>query len=123
MFKTHGRAVAFFVVYIREAHALDGRAPLGGDDGNPIVEEPKTLGERRDLCRVCVATLDLAPIPALVDGLDNRVAEAYDAAPDRLYLVGKDGRIAYRSGPGPYGFRPDELEQAILAELGAAPRP
>ena len=50
--------------------------------------------------------------------MDNKVNRAYAAAPDRLYLVGKDGRVAYRGGRGPFGFKPDELEAAIRRELG-----
>jgi len=108
--------VQFYVVYIREAHALDGRAPLGGS-GMPIVEEPITMAEREKVAAVCMTRLELEPIPALVDGMDNRVNDAYAAAPDRLYLVGRDGKIAYRGGPGPFGFAPDELEAAIQKEL------
>jgi type I thyroxine 5'-deiodinase len=54
----------------------------------------------------------------LVDGMDDAVNRAYAAFPDRLYLVGRDGKIAFRGGPGPAGFRPDELEEAIRRELG-----
>jgi hypothetical protein len=110
------------VVYIREAHALDGRAPMGGDDA-PIVEEPLTFGERRAVANLCMARLDLEPMPALVDGMDNAVERAYAAAPDRLYLVARDGRVAYRSGRGPFGFKPDELEAAIRRELGLDAQP
>ena len=49
----------------------------------------------------CMATLELEPIPALVDGMDNKVGKAYAAMPDRLYLVGRDGKIAFRGARGP----------------------
>ena len=104
------------MVYIREAHAIDGDSPLGGGD-MPIVEEPLTLTEREGIARVCMVRLELEPIPALIDTIDNAVEGAYAAAPDRLYLIGRDGRVAYRGGPGPFGFRPDELDDAIAAEL------
>jgi type I thyroxine 5'-deiodinase len=109
--------VQFYVVYIREAHPLDGRSPMGGGD-SPIVEEPVTLEERNAVATVCMTKLALEPMPALVDGIDNAVATAYAAAPDRLYLIGRDGNVAYRGGPGPFGFHPDELEAAIREELG-----
>ena len=38
---------------------------------------------------------------------------AYAALPDRLYLIDAEGRIAYKSGQGPMGFKPEELEAAI----------
>ena len=50
--------------------------------------------------------------------VDNAVASAYGGWPDRLYLIRRDGRIAYQGGEGPFGFKPDELEQAIERELG-----
>jgi len=112
-----GDRVAFLVVYLREAHALDSPVPLGGADEMPIVEDPLVLEERQALARVCMTRLALEPIPAVVDEIDDRVGRAYEAHPDRLYLVGRDGRIAYRGGPGPFGFVPDELEAAIQAEL------
>jgi hypothetical protein len=122
MWGTYGDRVAFFVVYIREAHPLDGRAPLGGGE-HPIVEEPLTLAERQSLATTCMAKLELEPIPALVDNMDNKVNRAYAAAPDRLYLVGRDGGIVYRGGRGPFGFKPDELEAAIRKELGEPETP
>ncbi|HXA49297.1 MAG TPA: deiodinase-related protein, partial [Candidatus Acidoferrum sp.] len=41
----------------------------------------------------------------------------YTGWPDRLLLIGKDGRVVYRSEPGPFGFHPAELEQAIRGVL------
>ncbi len=104
-------------MYIREVHALDGRSPLGGG-GMPIVEDPVTLDERNEVAKVCMTRLALEPIPALVDGMDDAVSKAYSAFPDRMYLVGRDGNIAYRGGPGPMGFDPEELEAAIRKQLG-----
>jgi hypothetical protein len=49
--------------------------------------------------------------------MDDAVNSAYEAWPDRLYLIGKDGRVVFRGEPGPRGFRPDELAAAIQAEL------
>ena len=89
-----------------------------GGGGAPIVEDPVSLGERNEVARVCMTKLALEPIPALVDDLDDAVGEAYAAHPDRLYLVGRDGRVAFRGGPGPFGFIPDQLEAAIRKELG-----
>ncbi len=106
----------FFVVYIREAHALDSEWALGGN-GAPIVEDPVSLSERREVAATCVGALDLAPIPALVDDVDDAVNIAYHAWPDRLYLIGRDGRVAFQGSMGPFGFLPEELEHAIRVEL------
>ena len=37
--------------------------------------------------------------------------------PDRLYLIDRDGRIAYKGGRGPMGFKPGELEQSVVMLL------
>ena len=94
MWSEFGTDVQFYIVYIREAHALDSRSPLGGN-GMPIVEDPITVLERKAVAQICMTKLDLEPIPALVDHMDDRVNQAYSAWPDRLYLVGRDGTIVY----------------------------
>lgn len=80
------------------------------------MHEPTTDEERRTVASTCAKKLELS-IPTVVDGLDNAVASAYGGWPDRLYLVARDGRIAYQGGEGPFGFKPQELERAIEREL------
>jgi hypothetical protein len=52
-------------------------------------------------------------MPALVDGIDNRIERAYTGWPDRLYIVGTDGRVRYKSAPGPFGFSTEDLAQSL----------
>lgn len=94
--------------------------PLGGS-GMPIVEDPVNDLERLGVAQVCMTKLELESIPSVIDGIDDAVNTAYAAWPDRLYLVGTDGTITYKGGPGPFGFKPDELEEAILREVDAEP--
>jgi len=81
------------------------------------VEEPATAAERAARCRHCLDALGLTPIPTVVDGLDDRANLAYEAWPDRLLLLDREGRVAWRSPPGPYGFDLEELATAITEEL------
>jgi len=60
-------------------------------------------------------------VPTLVDEMDYAVMTAYAAWPDRLYLVGLDGHVAYAGGVGPFGFKPTELKRAIDGYLAALP--
>ena len=57
--------------------------------------------------------------PTLIDDAANEVNRAYAAWPDRLYVIGTDGRVAYQGGPGPAGFRPDEVEAWLQTNLPA----
>lgn len=72
--------------------------------------------ERAFVAGACVRKLGIK-FPALVDGFDNRVESAYTGWPDRLYLIGRGGRVLYKSKPGPFGFHPEDLAQAIKASL------
>lgn len=82
-----------------------------------MYEQPKSDDEREAVADACVLQLNLS-IPTLLDEMSNAVDRAYAALPDRLYLVGADGRILFKSEPGPWGFKPDELEAAIKGMLG-----
>jgi hypothetical protein len=45
------------------------------------------------------------------------VEQAYAAWPDRIYVVGTDGRIAYKGGPGPRGFSAEELGRWLASNV------
>jgi hypothetical protein len=80
------------------------------------IDDPTTLLERQDVAESCVSDLKIE-IPTVVDDMEDSIAKHYKAHPDRLYVVGKDGKIAYRSGPGPMGFKPTLMETALITEL------
>lgn len=84
--------------------------------GAPLVEEPMGFEERLAVAGTCATDLELVPMTLLVDDMSNSVERAYEAYPDRLVLVDRDGRVAYRSEPGPFGFKPEELLAAIRGE-------
>jgi hypothetical protein len=117
LYKTHGKTIEFYVVYIREAHAADGARPMGD-----TVNEPKTFGERLSVASSCRVDLGLK-LPMLIDDMKNSTDTAYAAMPDRLFLVDTKGKIAYAGARGPRGFVPAELEAAIKRLLGAYTKP
>ena len=116
MYKTYGKDVEFFIVYIREAHPTDGWQVGKNERDKILIKQPTTLEGRGEVCSLMADKLGLE-IPAIVDTLDDVANKAYSGWPDRLYLVGKDGKIAYKGGRGPWGFKPDELQIAIKKEL------
>ncbi len=71
-----------------------------------------TEDERCATAETCVTKLSLK-IPSLVDDLDNSTEIAYTGWPDRLYVIDRDGRVAYKSLPGPYGFKPQEVRKTL----------
>ena len=100
------------MVYIREAHPQDGRRP----DRQVKVDDPRTEAERTEVASQCQEGLELK-MPLLIDNLDNSTEKAYSSHPDRLFLVAKGGKIAYRGDRGPWGFKAEELEKAIKKTL------
>ena len=107
-----GEEVEFLFIYTREAHAADSNRPAMKE-----VEQPVSTEERRGVAVEFLDEMKLE-IPALLDNIDDKTASDYASLPDRLYLVGKDGKIAYAGDKGPRGFKIDELEQAIADEVG-----
>lgn len=99
-------------MYIREAHPSDGWQVGANTQQGVVYTQPTTEKERLGVAHACQVGLKIS-IPMLVDGMDNAVNNAYTAWPDRLYVVGKDGTIAYKGGPGPRGFQPAEMKQAL----------
>ena len=114
MFRQYRDRAALYVVYIQEAHASD----LWPDEQNVrdriVVRSPFTAAERYQVADSCVRNLGLE-LPALVDGAGNEVEAAYTGWPDRIYVIDRDGRVAYKSGAGPYGFHPAEAEAVLRA--------
>lgn len=100
------------MIYIREAHPTDGWQVESNERDAVLHEQPTTFAERSEIATACALRLDLS-IPTLVDDMTNSTDAKYYALPDRLYLVGRDGRIAYRGAPGPFGFVSAELERAV----------
>jgi hypothetical protein len=108
LYKEYGKQVQFIVVYIREAHPLDGW-DLGSENR---LRDPQTIEERRQVAGQCEAAMQYG-IRTYVDEMDDAVMTTYAAWPERLYLVDTQGRIAYAGGLGPWGFKPGELKEAI----------
>lgn len=114
-----GEQVAFFIVYIKEAHPEDGWVLTYNRRSGIALRDPESAAERAEVAQSCALRMRTS-IPVLIDGMDNDVARRYGAWPDRLYLIGKDGRIAFQGAPGPFGFKPEQLNQAIQAETRSA---
>ena len=80
------------------------------------VAQPKTGAERTQAAVECCDSLKMS-LPLLVDDIDDAVGQAYSGFPDRLYLIDRDGRVTYKGGRGPFGYKPRELEQSLIMLL------
>jgi hypothetical protein len=100
------------VVYIEEAHPSDGRQVPQNVKDKVIVKNPTTDEERAKVA-ADFAKDNTITLPVLLDKLDNKVSADYAAWPDRLYVVGRDGKIAYKGGLGPTGFKPEEVTPVL----------
>ena len=112
MFDAYRDRVAFYVVYIQEAHPSDIWQMRSNIREGVVFRNPQSDDERFQVAGSCVRNLGIR-YPALVDGIDNAVEQAYTGWPDRLYLIDRGGRIVYKSEPGPFGFEPSYLESAL----------
>lgn len=103
-------------MYILEAHASDVWQMPSNIKQNIVFASPRSIEERTAVADSCVRNLHIE-IPALLDGFRDATEAAYTGWPDRLYLIDRDGRVAYKSGPGPFGFHPQELQAALTRML------
>ena len=78
--------------------------------------QPKTPEERAEVAGKCCVALKMT-MSLLVDEIDDPVGHAYSGMPDRLYLIDRQGRVAYKGGRGPFGYKPGELEQSLVMLL------
>lgn len=103
------------LIYIREAHPTDGRQVSQNVKDKILVKDPKSDEERRKVAEDFAAQFKLK-LPILLDTIDNTMEKKYSGWPDRLYVIDSEGKIAYKGGPGPGGFKPDEIP-AVLDKL------
>ena len=80
------------------------------------MNQQTTIEQRRQQAQEAARRLDLG-LPLLLDEMDNRASVVFAARPERLVLVGADGRIVYPGSPGPWGFSPEEAREELVALL------
>ncbi len=100
--------VEVYLVYIREAHPADGDWAMGPKKLN----EPRSYEERVAAAGGCRQTLDLA-VTVLVDDMQDSVGRAYNAWPERMFLIDTAGVIRFKMAVGPMGFKPRQAQEFI----------
>jgi Iodothyronine deiodinase len=95
--------------------------PKDGKEVLKKVEQTDSPEARAANAEICVTALKLS-VPTVIDRDDNKVNVGYAGWPDRMYVVGMDGKVAYKGGPGPSGFKPAEVEKWMKANTLPRPR-
>ncbi|MCZ2074929.1 MAG: hypothetical protein LC130_08000 [Bryobacterales bacterium] len=112
LYQSYQDRVTFYVVYIQEAHPTDlWQLPSNVTDG-VLFASPRSDGKRTCTALAWMRNLNLR-LPAVLDHIDNLTERAYTAWPDRMYLIDRKGRVAFKSAPGPYGFSTPDREQSL----------
>jgi thiol-disulfide isomerase/thioredoxin len=107
----------FLFVYVEEAHATDAWPSKSNTTDGVLFTSPRRMEERVRIGELCASRMAI-PFPILVDGIEDEVGRAYRAWPTRVYAIDKDGRVAFKSRPGPFGFEADEIRPALTRLLG-----
>jgi hypothetical protein len=100
-----GARADFATIYIAEAHASDEWAlPHARGAGDAIPEgivQPRSLAARCALARLFGRRHAVGRL--FVDTMTDEANARYAAWPERLFVV-VDGVVAYKGGPGPFGY-------------------
>ena len=116
LYEQYKDQVTFLVVYISEAHPSDIWQMQSNVRDKVVFASPKNAEERALVAGTCVRKLGIK-IPAVLDEFGDSTEKAYTGWPDRMYLIDRNGSVAYKSKPGPFGFKTDELGAAIAKML------
>jgi type I thyroxine 5'-deiodinase len=81
-----------------------------------VLASPKSEEDRAFIAGACVRKLGIE-FPAVLDEFGNSTERAYTGWPDRIYLIDSQGRVAYKSKPGPFGFKPEQLAMELSRAL------
>jgi hypothetical protein len=81
-----------------------------------IFATPRTDAERLEIAESCVRRLGIR-FPALIGGMDNSVERRHTGWPDPLMLIDNYSRVVFKAEPGPFGFEPSQLKDALLRLL------
>jgi hypothetical protein len=118
LYQRYRDRATFLMIYVREAHPTDGWHMESNARVQVALAQPTTYSGRAEVAQTCRRLLDFE-MPFLVDTIEDTVGTRYSGMPSRLYVLDPEGRVAYKSGRGPFGFKPGEMEQSLLLLLAA----
>lgn len=112
LYERYHNGVEFLLVYVREAHGAQSWQSTINEREGIDLPDPTTFEQKRSYATACVRKLKI-PFVAVVDGLDRATEQAYSGWPSRLYLIDRQGRIAFNSPLDELNFDASKLESAL----------
>jgi type I thyroxine 5'-deiodinase len=104
-------------IYIVEAHPKDEWALNDGmDEASACIMQPRNLQQRLKAAQDFASRYDYPIDRMVIDNMQNTVAQAYGAEPERLFCV-INGKMAYAGGQGPYHYDVHELREFVTSWL------
>jgi thiol-disulfide isomerase/thioredoxin len=104
--------VEFVLVYIREAHGAKSWHSTINERERIEQPDPVTFEQKCEHAISCLRNLKI-PFVVTVDGLDNATDRAYAGWPSRVYLLNKQGRVAFNSPLDELTFDATALDAAL----------
>lgn len=114
--------VALMVLYTLEAHPASGeRCPYADGPWVPyqniqegfLPAQPRTARERADIAAAFAARSGIDPATILVDDMENETWRDYGSLTASVFVIGPDGRIAYKSERAGSRMSPDGLPLSV----------
>lgn len=105
MIREFASVADFVLIYVREAHPLDGwnvRGPKYED-----MLQHKSLEERIEAAKLL--RKEGIDCPILVDTMDNKTCLAYGAFPERYYII-HNRKVVLANGLGPQCYSPQDVK-------------
>jgi tetratricopeptide (TPR) repeat protein len=116
LYERYHDRVEFLLVYIREAHGAGSwQSTINQREGIDLAD-PTTFEQKRGYAASCVRKLKI-PYTAAVDPLDNGAEKAYVAWPSRVYLVDRQGRVAFNSLLDELNFDATMLDSVLQSAI------
>lgn len=106
-------ACDFYKIYVSEAHPIDEWKCYSSTDID--YAQPTRSDERLDKALRLLKENPDIKAPLYCDSMTNDGERKYAAHPERLYVV-VDGRVAYKGGKGPFGYKPEDLCEWLQAQ-------
>jgi hypothetical protein len=122
MYRDYRDRARFLTVYIKEAHPEDEWQMDTNEKENVCYPQPRTLRERVAIANDFTKRFHY-DVPIAVDDMGNVAEKVYAGWPERLYVVDENGKIVFKGKPGPFGYKPEEVEQWLARRFKSSKFP